>query len=257
MGQKTNPVGLRLGLNTFWDTTWCSPNSNYGSSLVMDTEIKKFLREVLLKRGLFPSKIHLKKSNNHLALLADVFPTFDCYQSSTNGDPLVPQLLSDDYSLNLRDLHTTISQISGFPEDDISISLSHTPCKQVTNTIPGGITNVGIFPGLAEPSSDLILDYIICQIELPRKQKDLIFRRGSLKKSLTTISSLLHEKFESVRGIRIRCSGRINGAERSQTVNVSHGATLLHTVSSRVDFQKGFARTMYGVLGIKVWICFY
>ncbi len=66
--------------------------------------------------------------------------------------------------------------------------------------------------------------------------------------------------FSNIRGIRISCSGRVGGkskkAQRAKTECVKYGQTSRHTFSSRIDFAARTARTIFGSVGIKVWICY-
>jgi len=47
MGQKTNPVGLRLGINRTWDSRWYAESGEYGNLLHEDLKIRKFLEKEL------------------------------------------------------------------------------------------------------------------------------------------------------------------------------------------------------------------
>jgi len=51
MGQKVNPVGLRLGINRTWDSRWYANRSTYGQLLHEDIKIRAFLKEKLLQAG--------------------------------------------------------------------------------------------------------------------------------------------------------------------------------------------------------------
>lgn len=68
------------------------------------------------------------------------------------------------------------------------------------------------------------------------------------------------EHLTSIKGIRITCSGRVGGrskkAQRAKTDLVKYGETSLHVFSSRIDFSSKKALTSFGLIGIKVWICY-
>ncbi len=51
MGQKVNPIGLRLGINRTWDSRWYAGGEAYGSLLLEDLELRKFLDERLAGAG--------------------------------------------------------------------------------------------------------------------------------------------------------------------------------------------------------------
>ncbi len=56
-------------------------------------------------------------------------------------------------------------------------------------------------------------------------------------------------------GIRIMCSGRLGGAEMARTEQYKEGRIPLHTIRADIDYAPGRAETIYGSVGIKVWIC--
>jgi small subunit ribosomal protein S3 len=56
-------------------------------------------------------------------------------------------------------------------------------------------------------------------------------------------------------GIRVKCSGRLGGADMSRTEQYKEGRVPLHTLRADIDYAQSRAETVYGSLGIKVWIC--
>lgn len=56
------------------------------------------------------------------------------------------------------------------------------------------------------------------------------------------------------KGCRMRLSGRLNGAEIARTETLSKGRLPLHTLRANIDYSRGIAQTVYGVIGIKVWV---
>jgi small subunit ribosomal protein S3 len=56
-------------------------------------------------------------------------------------------------------------------------------------------------------------------------------------------------------GIRIMCAGRLGGAEMARTEQYKEGRIPLHTIRADIDYANGRAETIYGSIGIKVWIC--
>lgn len=65
------------------------------------------------------------------------------------------------------------------------------------------------------------------------------------------------EKCQYVKGIRICCSGRLNGAEIAKTECRKYGETSLHVFSDQIDYAKAQASTPYGILGVKVWVSYF
>lgn len=56
-------------------------------------------------------------------------------------------------------------------------------------------------------------------------------------------------------GVKIQLSGRLNGAEIARTEKFMQGRVPLHTFRMDIDYANVFAQTVYGKIGIKVWIC--
>ena len=56
-------------------------------------------------------------------------------------------------------------------------------------------------------------------------------------------------------GIKVKVSGRLGGAEIARTEEIKQGRTPLHTLRMDIDYASVFALTVYGKIGIKVWIC--
>ena len=94
----------------------------------------------------------------------------------------------------------------------------------------------------AETNAQLVAENIATQLE-----RRIAFRRA-MKKALQTAM-----KF-GAKGVRIRCAGRLAGAEMGRVETYREGRVPLHTLRADVDFGLAEARTTYGTIGVKVWI---
>jgi len=56
------------------------------------------------------------------------------------------------------------------------------------------------------------------------------------------------------KGIKIRCGGRLNGAEIARSEWYLQGRLPLHTLRADIDYGLAEARTTYGVIGVKCWV---
>jgi len=56
-------------------------------------------------------------------------------------------------------------------------------------------------------------------------------------------------------GIKICCAGRLQGAEIARTEWLRNGRMNLHTLRSDIDYGFAEAKTTYGMIGVKVWVC--
>ena len=94
-----------------------------------------------------------------------------------------------------------------------------------------------------ETDAQLIADQIAQQLE-----GRIAFRRAMKMAVSTAMRS-------GAEGIRVMCAGRLGGAEIARTEQYKDGRIPLHTLRADIDFAKGRAQTIYGSIGIKVWVC--
>jgi small subunit ribosomal protein S3 len=95
----------------------------------------------------------------------------------------------------------------------------------------------------AETDAQLVAENIATQLE-----RRIAFRRA-MKKSIQTAM-----KF-GAKGIRVACSGRLGGAEMARYEWYREGRVPLHTLRADIDYGYAIARTTYGTIGCKVWVC--
>ena len=60
MGQKVNPVGLRLGINRGWDSVWYAKKKDFGSYLIEDFRVREFIKKNVINSGV--SKVMIERS---------------------------------------------------------------------------------------------------------------------------------------------------------------------------------------------------
>ena len=81
---------------------------------------------------------------------------------------------------------------------------------------------------------------------------DQLIRKGSLKRAMKQAAN--RSTRAGAKGIKISCSGRINGAEIARTEWHLEGRLPLHTLRADIDYGFAEANTTYGKIGVKVWI---
>ena len=109
------------------------------------------------------------------------------------------------------------------------------------------ITKKEIFLNIDEvkkPDTDatLVGEHVARQLE-----QRVSFRRAMKKAIASTMRA-------GAGGVRIVCSGRLGGAEMARTESYRDGRVPLHTLRADIDFARSTARTIYGTVGVKVWI---
>ncbi|MBN2202244.1 30S ribosomal protein S3 [bacterium] len=94
-----------------------------------------------------------------------------------------------------------------------------------------------------ELDAALVADNVAKQIE-----GKVSFRRA-MKRAITSTMRMGAE------GVRIRCAGRLGGAEIARSEQYKEGRIPLHTLRADIDYARTTAMTAYGTIGVKVWIC--
>jgi small subunit ribosomal protein S3 len=79
-------------------------------------------------------------------------------------------------------------------------------------------------------------------------ERRISFRRAMKKGIQTTME-------QGAQGIKVRCAGRLGGAEISRAEWYREGKIPLHTLRTPIDYGFAEARTTYGIIGVKCWIC--
>ena len=93
------------------------------------------------------------------------------------------------------------------------------------------------------------LDAAIVADSIARQLENRISYKRAIKMA---IASALRMGAE---GIKVKVGGRLGGAEIARSEEIKQGRTPLHTLRMDIDYAAVFALTVYGKIGIKVWIC--
>jgi len=93
-----------------------------------------------------------------------------------------------------------------------------------------------------DADAELIAEYIVQQLE----------RRVSFRRVVR--QAIQRAQRADVQGIKIQVSGRLNGAEIARTEWTREGRVPLHTLRANIDYSYRTAQTIYGILGVKVWV---
>ena len=110
--------------------------------------------------------------------------------------------------------------------------------KMVTGTVYFNIAEV------RRPDADakLIAENIALQLE-----KRVAFRRAMKK--------VMQSAFRAgIKGIKVKCAGRLGGAEMARVEGYAERKVPLHTIRADIDYETATAATTYGLIGVKVWV---
>ena len=89
--------------------------------------------------------------------------------------------------------------------------------------------------------------YLVAESVANQLERRIMFRRA-MRRAVTNAMRL------GAGGIKVRVSGRLNGAEIARSEWYREGRVPLHTLRADIDYGFAEARTTYGVIGVKTWI---
>jgi len=202
LGQKTNPIGIRLGIVREWDANWYDER-NFSSKLEEDLMIRNYIRNRLKKAGI--ARIVIERTPKRVVLA--IHTSRPGVVIGKSGKEIA-QLEEELKKVTNKDVKILISEIKR-PELD-----AYLVAENIANQLEGRVS----------------------------------FRRA-MKSAITSAMRMGAE------GVRVMCAGRLGGAEMSRTEQYKEGRIPLHTLRSNIDFARATAKTIYGSIGVKVWIC--
>lgn len=202
MGQKVNPIGLRLGITKTWQSNWYA-EKRYSDILLEDLRIKDYLRTNLRHAGIAAVEIERAAKNVKVNIHA-MRPGIIIGRKGEEAEKVKQQVAR---IIKHQDLVVNIKEVRR-PEID----------------------------------AQLIADNIALQLT-----RRVAFRRV-MKKTMQNVLRF------NVTGCKIMVSGRLNGAEMARTEWILEGRIPLHTLKADIDYAVGKAKTIYGILGVKVWV---
>lgn len=202
MGQKTHPIGFRLGVINNWDSNWYDDKS-FSTKLAEDNMIRTYIRKRFENAGI--SKIEVERTAKKITLT--IHTSRPGYVIGKSGKE-INHLEGELKKITSKDIKVLVTEIKK-PELDAYL---------VAETIGNQISN-----------------------------------RVSYRRAIkTAIASSMRMGAE---GIKIYCGGRLNGAEIARSEQFKEGRIPLQTIRSNIDYASLAAPTIYGMIGVKVWIC--
>ena len=201
MGQKVNPIGLRLGIVRGWESSWYG-GREFADKLIEDEQIRKYISARIPKGAI--SKVVIERTLKRITIT----------------------------------IHTARPGIvigkGGNEVDKI---------KEELKKITGKDIQINIYE-IKRPEIDakLVGESIAQQLE------NRISYRRAMKQAISSAIRV------GAQGIKVRVSGRLGGAEMARTEEYKEGRVPLHTLRADIDYAISEALTVYGKIGIKVWV---
>jgi len=204
MGQKVNPIGLRLGINKTWKSKWYVDPKEYADTLHEDLKLRKALLACPEVAGAEIADVEIiRKPQRITMVVATARPGIIIGSKGANVEKLAEKM----QKLTATKLQIRIKEIKK----------SECDAQLIAQNIAKQLENRGVFR---------------------RVMKNAISRAMA----------------GGVQGIKVKCSGRLGGAQIARTEWLKEGRVPLHTLRSDIDYGFKDANTSYGVIGIKVWV---
>jgi small subunit ribosomal protein S3 len=243
VGQKTHPKGFRLVTTQKHLSDWYSDKLNYPSLLEEDYFIRLKVEDVF-KEFLSISKIEINRiaqnseTNEYVNITIhalfprakDMYRKVTKYFTETNDGSKAISLLNNSkgnlqrftsllLKRNIRNLIRFL-QIKNNKDYYVGIKFIKNPFEDAT----------------------LTAKFIADQLE-----KRTPFRRA-VKQAIKKVERT------NIKGIKVQVSGRLNGTDIARSEWKRDGRVPLHTLKAKIDYTHQEADTIYGVIGIKVWL---
>lgn len=200
MGQKVNPIGLRLGISRTWDSVWYAQE-----------DYKKNLHEDILIRDIINTRF---KRAGIVKIAIERFPE----KTNVYIHTVRPGVIIGQKGVNIEGLKAELK-------------------KKVEKPLAVSIVEVKKPETVARIIGETIAQQLESRMPFRRVMKQAL--RGAMR--------------GGVIGVKIKVSGRLNGAEMARAEQYKDGRVPLHTLRAKVEYSSNYASTTYGKIGIKVW----
>jgi small subunit ribosomal protein S3 len=266
MGQKIHPLGFRVGITKKHKSHWFAKSHKYPQLVVEDHFLRKTLMEEFSDAGIESIEIQRQLDQIKIEIRAGRVGVL-IGRNKKNLDQ-IRKLLEDKLKI-YRLKNFNVVNLSTFSKSKLQSKLACS--KHIFNS------NSQLFLETSKlnKNSDI---YKNKQLPFPIQINDAkiaihVIKLVNPNKKASCIADFLVEQLEKrgsfrfamrqavrrcqkahVKGVKIQIAGRLNGAEIARTEWVRKGRVPLHTLKANIDFSYKTAKTIYGILGIKIWI---
>jgi len=214
MGQKINPKSLRIGIIKDWDSKWFTNKKLTPVMLEEDFKIREYLDKRLKTANVETIGIERLGTN----LNVNIFTARPGMIIGRGGEEVVK--IKADLEKIIKK-HRKEYKVEAIPALHLNIEEVKSPMASAT---------------------------IVGQMVAESIEKRMPYRR-TMKKMIEQVT-----QNKDVKGLKIKLSGRLDGAEISRSEWLDWGKMPLQTLRADIDYAKVRARCTYGTIGIKVWI---
>jgi small subunit ribosomal protein S3 len=203
LGQKINPIGLRIAVSKAWKSRWFADKKTCGTLLMEDLKIRDLVKKRLDAAAV--AEIIIERYANRVRVTI-------CTAR--------PGIVIGRKGQDLDRIRDEIAKMTG-KEIYLEIREIRSP----------------------DTNAQLVAESVALQME-----RRVSFRRA-MKRAIKMAMEL------GVKGIRIKCAGRLGGSELARVEWYKEGTIPLHTLRANIDYGFAEANTTAGKIGVKVWIC--
>jgi small subunit ribosomal protein S3 len=204
MGNKVNPIGLRIGINKTWASRWFVDPREYAKTLHEDLALRKKIKELPETKGAEIAEVEIIRHPQRVTLVIHTAR---------------PGVIIGVKGANIEKIGSDLQKIVA---KKVQIKI-----KEIKKT---------------ENNAQLVAENVARQL----------LARGSFRKAMK--SAISNGLKAGAQGVKIRCSGRLGGAEMSRTEEYKDGRVPLHTLRADIDYGFAEAHTTFGKIGVKVWV---
>ena len=236
MGQKIHPLGFRVNITQNHQSDWFAKTNHHPLVVMEDCFIRQFLF-----RSLRQNRITTIKINRILVLNQIVV------------EIITPELFH--YDWECKKLKSILqSQLKIFRAYNLYLNRSSNNFKSIEsqelleNKYPLDVRIESKLLRHKLLSASFYADFLVILFEKRTRS------RQALKKVFKSYDRAASNPKINPKGIKIQISGRINGHDIARTEWKQRGRVPLHTLRADIDYSCKAAKTIYGILGVKVWL---
>lgn len=214
MGQKVNPHGMRIGINSSWSTQWYANKKNFATYISQDDQIRKAIKKKHYQDAI--SKINITRTANEISI------------EIISGKPGV--IIGGRDAAGIEAIKKMVRKIvnkkpaNGEQAVEYKVNVSVLEVKKID------------------------LDAQIAAESIAKQLEQRIAFRKAMRSVITRAVKA------GAKGIKTKVSGRLDGVDIARSEGYSEGSIPLQTLRADIDYGFAEANTTYGIIGVKVWI---
>ena len=265
MGQKVNPIGLRLGINRNWESRWFPAKTRAPEFLAEDHKIRKFLKKELYYAGV--SNIIIERTVKKLRInIVTARPGIIIGKKGADIEKLkatLTKMLGKDVAINIKEEKRPQASAQLAAENvatqlERRVAFRRAMKKVIQGALKSGAKGIKISVSGRLGGAEMARTEWYLEGRVPlhtlRAKIDYGFAEAQTTYGIIGIKVWIFKGEVLAKGIKISVAGRLGGAEMARTEWYLEGRVPLHTLRAKIDYGFAEAQTTYGIIGIKVWI---